>query len=123
MRRYYHSSTYPNPNANVKRYKYGYRDNIQGITRTAIRRLARRGGVRRISGSVYEATRKILETFLKPVVNDALVYTDHGRRKTMTLMDVIYALKRNGHTFYSANQTILTGSGGKRRKKKRKTTV
>ena len=30
------------------------RDNIQGITKPAIRRLARRGGVKRISGLVYE---------------------------------------------------------------------
>ena len=30
------------------------RDNIQGITKPAIRRLARRGGVKRISGLIYE---------------------------------------------------------------------
>ncbi|KAK7880476.1 hypothetical protein WMY93_032883 [Mugilogobius chulae] len=33
------------------------RDNIQGITKPAIRRLARRGGVKRISGLIYEETR------------------------------------------------------------------
>ena len=33
------------------------RDNIQGITKPAIRRLARRGGVKRISGLVYEEVR------------------------------------------------------------------
>ena len=31
--------------------------NIQGITKPAIRRLARRGGVKRISGHIYEETR------------------------------------------------------------------
>ena len=33
------------------------RDNIQGITKPAIRRLARRGGVKRISGLIYEEVR------------------------------------------------------------------
>ena len=33
------------------------RDNIQGITKPAIRRLARRGGVKRMSGLIYEETR------------------------------------------------------------------
>ncbi|XP_065075671.1 uncharacterized protein LOC135699352 [Ochlerotatus camptorhynchus] len=32
------------------------RVNIQGITKPAIRRLARRGGVKRISGYIYEET-------------------------------------------------------------------
>ena len=32
------------------------RHNIQGITKPAIRRLARRGGVKRISGLIYEET-------------------------------------------------------------------
>ena len=38
----------------AKRHRKVLRDNIQGITKPAIRRLARRGGVKRISGLVYE---------------------------------------------------------------------
>ncbi len=34
----------------AKRHRKVLRDNIQGITKPAIRRLARRGGVKRISG-------------------------------------------------------------------------
>ena len=34
----------------AKRHRKILRDNIQGITKPAIRRLARRGGVKRISG-------------------------------------------------------------------------
>ena len=37
--------------------KKGLRDNVQGITKTAINRLARRRGVKRISGLIYEDTR------------------------------------------------------------------
>ena len=41
----------------AKRHRKVLRDNIQGITKPAIRRLARRGGVKRISGYVLLATR------------------------------------------------------------------
>ena len=34
---------------------------MQGITKPAIRRLARRGGVKRISGLIYEETRGVLK--------------------------------------------------------------
>ena len=76
------------------------RDNIQGITKPAIRRLARRGGVKRISGLIYEETRGVLKVFLENVVRDAVTYTEHARRKTVTAFDVVYALKRQGRTLY-----------------------
>ncbi|KAK6039390.1 hypothetical protein COOONC_23107 [Cooperia oncophora] len=38
-----------------RRHRKVLRDNIQGITKPAIRRLARRGGVKRISGQINEA--------------------------------------------------------------------
>jgi len=44
------------------------RDNIQGITKPDIRRLARRGGVKRISGNIYEETRAELKRFLEKVL-------------------------------------------------------
>ena len=36
----------------AKRHRMVLQDNIQGITKPAIRRLARRGGVKRISGTL-----------------------------------------------------------------------
>ena len=38
----------------AKRHRKTLRDSIHGITKPAIRRLARRGGVKRISGLIYE---------------------------------------------------------------------
>ena len=84
----------------AKRHRKALRDNIQGITQPAIRRLARRGGVKRISGLVYEETRQVLKDFLYRIIRDAVIYTEHAQRKTVTAMDVIYALKRQGHTLY-----------------------
>ncbi|KAK9683632.1 hypothetical protein RND81_10G154900 [Saponaria officinalis] len=41
----------------AKRHRNVFRDNIHGITKPAICRLARRGGVKRINGLIYEETR------------------------------------------------------------------
>ncbi|CAO3591848.1 unnamed protein product [Absidia cylindrospora] len=71
-----------------------------GITKPAIRRLARRGGVKRISGLIYEETRGVLKVFLENVIRDAVTYTEHAKRKTVTSLDVVYALKRQGRTLY-----------------------
>ena len=84
----------------AKRHRKVLKDNLAGITRPAIRRLARRGGVQRMSGHIYEETRVVLRQFLGEVVRDAVMYTEHARRKTVTAMDVVYALKRNGRTLY-----------------------
>ncbi|XP_065073997.1 histone H4-like [Ochlerotatus camptorhynchus] len=84
----------------AKRHRKVLRDNIQGITKPAIRRLARRGGVKRISGLIYEKTRGVLKVFLENVIRDAVTYTEHAKRKTVTAMDVVYALKRQGRTLY-----------------------
>ena len=84
----------------AKRHHKVLRDNIQGITKPAIRRLARRGGVKRISGLMYDETRTVLKTFLGNVVRDSVTYCEHARRKTVTALDVVYALKRQGKTLY-----------------------
>jgi len=84
----------------AKRHRKVLRDNINGITKNAIRRLARRGGVKRISGLVYETTRQALRDFLEETIIDAIAYTEHARRKTCTAMDVVYALKRRGRTVH-----------------------
>lgn len=89
----------------AKRHRKVLRHTIQGVTKPAIRRLARRGGVKRIAGLVYEETRGVLKVFVENIMKDAVTYTDHARRRTVTAMDVVYALKRNGRTLY--------GFGGK----------
>ncbi|KAG1863164.1 hypothetical protein F4604DRAFT_1882262 [Suillus subluteus] len=81
------------------------RDNIQGITKpVCYRRLARRGGVKRISGLIYEETRGVLKIFLENVIRDSVTYTEHAKRygsvETVTALDVVYALKRSGRTLY-----------------------
>lgn len=73
-----------------------YRDNIMGLTKPSIRRLARRGGVKRISGLIMEETRSVLRMWLDEVISRAVRYTEHARRQTVTLMDIVLALKHRG---------------------------
>jgi histone H4 len=84
----------------AKRHRKVLRDNIQGVTKPAIKRLARRGGVKRISGLIFEETRGVLKVFLENVLKDTVVFTEHARRKTVSTLDVVHALKRQGRTLY-----------------------
>ena len=84
----------------AKRHRKVMKDTIGGITKPAIRRLARRGGVKRISALIYAEVRTVLKSFLESVVRDAVTYTEHAHRKTVTALDVVYALKRQGRTIY-----------------------
>ncbi|RZC72228.1 hypothetical protein C5167_035384 [Papaver somniferum] len=45
---------------------------------------------------IYEETRGLLKIFLENVIRDAVTYTEHARRKTVTAMDA--ALRRSGRT-------------------------
>jgi histone H4 len=56
--------------------------------------------VKRISGDIYEEVRGVLRHFLEIVIRDSVTYTEHTRRKTVTALDVVYALKRQGRTLY-----------------------
>jgi histone H4 len=66
----------------------------------AIRCLVCRGGVKHISGLNYEETRGVLKVFLENIIRDSVTYTEHARRKTVTAMDIVYALKHQGKTLY-----------------------
>ncbi|GBP94788.1 Histone H3 [Eumeta japonica] len=51
------------------------------------------------AGRIRRETRGVLKVFLENVIRDAVTYTEHAR-KTVTAMDVVYALKRQGRTLY-----------------------
>jgi histone H4 len=58
----------------AKRHRKILRENIQRITKPAIRRLARRGGVKQISGLIYEETLGVLKVFSENVIRDAITF-------------------------------------------------
>uniref|UniRef100_M8BLC1 CENP-T/Histone H4 histone fold domain-containing protein n=1 Tax=Aegilops tauschii TaxID=37682 RepID=M8BLC1_AEGTA len=53
-----------------------------------------------LRGDTRRAQDCVLKIFLENVIRDAVTYTEHARRKTVTAMDVVYALKRQGRTLY-----------------------
>lgn len=76
------------------------RDNLKGVTKGTIRRLARRGGVQRISGLMYEMVRDILKLFLHQLIRNSILYMMNAKRNTIFATDVVYALKFQGITQY-----------------------
>ena len=62
----------------------------------------RRTGVKRIAVDTYAEARGALDTFLKTVLKDVSSITESARRMTVTVPDVLLALKRNGR--YLLNQ-------------------
>ena len=75
------------------------KDSVCGISTPSIRRLARRAEVKRISKEVYNESRGILRTFVEDIIKDALIYTKHANRKTVTAMDITLSLKSNNTDF------------------------
>lgn len=96
-------------------------DVIERLTKPAIRRILRRAGVKRMSAEIYPKIRECLKVrthplpptdlllstlppprqgILEPVCRDTLEYTQNGRRKTITSMDVIHGLKNQNIKFY-----------------------
>ncbi|XP_067994557.1 histone H4 type VIII-like [Melanerpes formicivorus] len=75
------------------------RDNIQGITKPAIRHLAHCVVVKCISSLIYEETCDVLKVFLENTIRDAVTYTEHAK-KTVMAMDVVYMLKRQRRALY-----------------------
>jgi hypothetical protein len=50
-----------------RRYRFKPKDTIPGISAPDIRRLARRGGVKRISKEIYDEARLVMRQFLSDV--------------------------------------------------------
>jgi len=85
-------------NANKKTAK-----GVAEITNPGLRRIARRGGVKRVSEASFDESRALLGEFLKSVVQDAVIMSEAAGRKTVTTNDVAYSLKRQGHALYGYN--------------------
>jgi len=56
--------------------------------------------VKRISSGIYIETRGVLRVFLESIVRDAVTFCEHSSRKTISALDVVYSLKRQGKTLY-----------------------
>ncbi|KAL8659385.1 MAG: hypothetical protein Q9226_000461 [Calogaya cf. arnoldii] len=73
------------------------------------RRLARRGGVKRISGGIYDEIRKAMTDRLKLILKDCTIFLEHSQRKTVTVKDVVFALKRVRNLYHPPKPHANTG--------------
>lgn len=90
----------PNTSRRSKHKRKKLRDNIQDITKFDFRRMARRGGVKRLSVTIYEESRGVLKVFLENIIRDTITITEHARRNTVMKNDVLYALAHQKRTLY-----------------------
>ncbi|GBF64836.1 histone H4 [Trichophyton mentagrophytes] len=86
-------------------YRKNKRDNIMGITKPAIRRLARRGGVVRIQKAIYKTVREVVVSRLQTILEQVVMLlestdTPAKTRKTVTTSDIVFVLKRLGTSVY-----------------------
>jgi histone H4 len=105
----------------AKRHSKVVINTLDGIKNGAIRRLARKGGVKRLNRTVYDESRYALSMFLISVIDKAITYTKHRDKHTMTVSDVIYALKINGNVLYGYD--IDRSHTRKKKRKNAKTTL
>lgn len=93
----------PKLNSTAKRHtKRHSRTILQGVTKPAIRRMARRGGVKRMEYGVVEETRGLLKQHLEDVIRRAVTLVEHSKRKTVLEKDVVTALKIGGQPYYGS---------------------
>ena len=91
----------PSARSVMSRHRIVLRDNLQGITRPALRRVMRKAGIKRASSMTYETARYTLKAFMEKLIHDAVMYTEYAHRKTVTVRDVIAGAKRNHITLYT----------------------
>lgn len=70
------------------------------ISKPSLKRLARRGGVKRINKGTLDEAREKLRGKLTTVVGEAIQYAMLSNRKTITEFDVMRALERNNLKIY-----------------------
>jgi len=84
------------------------RDNIQGITKNAIKKLAYKAGVKSLSSLMYEEVRYILKLHLDKTIKTAVTLMEYDRRRRVQTNDVQNALKLLNRTPYHRNCTQTT---------------
>jgi histone H4 len=76
--------------------------NIKVVSKPAVRRLARRGGVKRMSSEIYTETQNVAKEFLVKVLEKSCIYMKdrNSSAKTLNPGDVVRALHNMGLPMY-----------------------
>lgn len=85
----------PSTNCKTKLHRMTLHNNFQAISVQEIRRAARCGGMKPISGLVYNGIQGIFHKYIEKIIPDAVLYLENAQHKMITVMDVVHALKGN----------------------------
>ncbi|OLN88103.1 Histone H4-like protein 1 [Colletotrichum chlorophyti] len=77
-------------------------------------RLARRGGVKRISATIYDEARSAMKAWLHSVLKDCVAYVEHRKAKTVVVEDVIHSLSRRGTPIYGFDRDTYNPVKGRK---------
>lgn len=69
-------------------------------TKGSMRRVARKGGVKRMTHSVLPEMQAVLHSFVKSLITDVIFYAESAKRSTVVASDVIHALRKRGKHLY-----------------------
>lgn len=72
----------------------------ENLRKPALRRIARRAGIKRISGNYYDVIRKIAVKKIAIILHDAMTFMEYANRKTVTPDDIVRSSKRRGMILY-----------------------
>merc|ERR1711862_156892 len=70
------------------------------ISKPGLRRLCRRAGSTRVAHTCYDIPTTMIVDWVKNIVKKCCIYTEHSGRKTVIVLDAIYALRRSGLNLY-----------------------
>lgn len=73
---------------------------VVGFKGPTLRRLARRGGVKRISNKVYDTVNGVAVNLLEDIVRSSMIVSNHAGRKMISLKDVLYTLNQKNSSLY-----------------------
>lgn len=83
----------PKKKAAAKRSTAQLKSDVDAITKPAIQRLARRGGVKRLDGKVYDETRGVMKVSMEAIIRDALTMMHHDKRKMLMAKDILAGIE------------------------------
>ena len=65
-------------------------------TKTSLRKMGHRGGAVRFSEDFYEASKDYMSEYMTKLIERISVITAHGKKKTVSVDDVLLALSEEG---------------------------
>lgn len=96
----------------TKLHRKVMRDNIQGVTKPAIQRLANTAGIVEMSGLVYEEVREHIKSTMESVLKNAAFIAEHASRKRVQSEDIVEGIRlAKEHTPF-LHAILTTGKEG-----------